>query len=390
MKTIKYLHARIFNRSDLQRAKVMKRTGTAILPLHGGKAPPWLIKRMITLGRAIFDVIIEEYGPLEVLKRLSDPYWFQCLSCVLGYDWHSSGTTTVTMGVLREVFDPEVHSIAVVGGKGKRSRKTPDEIPEVGRIFDFSDDDIGNLIRTSRLVAKVDNVAIQDGFQLYHHSMVICRDGNWAVIQQGMDPDSREARRYHWLSLNVRSFVEEPHTGIITERFKDRVLDMTAKESEECRNISVDLIREGPKKIRNLLRSIKSPFQRSLFGEQVPENVTERILVMPRKIDWKAVEIAYQLQPSNFEELLLVKGIGPGVVRALALISELIWGAPPSWKDPAKFAFAHGGKDRVPYPVNIRWMEHSTRILREALEQAKVGNKEKLMALKRLKEFLNR
>ncbi|MHA1595536.1 MAG: DUF763 domain-containing protein [Candidatus Baldrarchaeia archaeon] len=368
----------------------MKRTGTAILPLHGGKAPPWLIKRMITLGRAIFDVIIEEYGPLEVLKRLSDPYWFQCLSCVLGYDWHSSGTTTVTMGVLREVFDPEVHSIAVVGGKGKRSRKTPDEIPEVGRIFDFSDDDIGNLIRTSRLVAKVDNVAIQDGFQLYHHSMVICRDGNWAVIQQGMDPDSREARRYHWLSLNVRSFVEEPHTGIITERFKDRVLDMTAKESEECRNISVDLIREGPKKIRNLLRSIKSPFQRSLFGEQVPENVTERILVMPRKIDWKAVEIAYQLQPSNFEELLLVKGIGPGVVRALALISELIWGAPPSWKDPAKFAFAHGGKDRVPYPVNIRWMEHSTRILREALEQAKVGNKEKLMALKRLKEFLNR
>ena len=369
----------------------MKRTSIGILPLHPGRAPHWLITRMTKLARAIFDIIIDEYGPLEVLKRLSDTFWFQSLSCVLGYDWHSSGTTTVTMGVLKTVFDPERDGIAVVGGKGVTSRKAPQEIEAVGEIFGFGENKVKKLQRASRLVAKVDNAAVQDGFQLYHHSMVISETGEWAVIQQGMCPLSKEARRYHWVSVGLSSFVNEPHTAIVSNITRNKVLDMTAKKSEECRKVSLDLVKDGPKKLQKLFLIVaKDPKQKTLFDFKQPRNSIKKVpvLIMPRRIDWKAVKKAYELQPRKYEDLLLIRGLGPGAIRALALISEIIWGAPPSWKDPVKFSFAHGGKDGVPYPVNLKRMEKNAQILEEALKMAKIGEKERINALKRLRMIL--
>ena len=370
----------------------MKRTGISILPLHPGRAPHWLITRMTKLARAIFDIIIDEYGPLEVLKRLSDTFWFQSLACVLGYDWHSSGTTTVTMGVLKTVFDPEKDGIAVVGGKGITSRKAPEEIAALGEVFGFGEDKVRELQRASRLVAKVDNAALQDGFQLYHHTMVISESGEWTVIQQGMCPLSKEARRYHWLSLGLNSFVNEPHTAIVSNVIRSKVLDMTAKKSEECRKISLDLVKDSPKKLQKLFLSVvRDPKQKTLFDiGRTRRSLDVPVLVMPRRIDWKAVKKAYELQPRNYEELLLIKGMGPGAIRALALISEIIWGAPPSWRDPVKFSFAHGGKDGVPYPVNLKRMEKNAQILEGALKMAKIGEKERIKALKRLRTILQK
>ena len=367
----------------------MKRSGIAYLPLHGGTAPPWLVKRMTMLADAIVKVIIEEYGVDELLRRLSDSFWFQALGCVLGYDWHSSGVTTVTTGVLKMVLKPEKYGIAVAGGKGLTSRKTPSDLEQIGKKFDFSEDFVEKLKYTSRLIAKVDNTALQDGFNLYHHSFIVSADGKWAVIQQGMDPELRVARRYHWLHENVKSFVNEPHTMIASEIFKRNVLDMTAKESEEGRKTSLDLVREGPKHLVQYVNKLRNPKQTTLIstGEEseiLKRKVSVPVLIMPRSINWNALERAYELNPKTYEELLSVRGIGPAVIRALALVSELIWGAKVSWKDPAKYSFAHGGKDGVPYPVNIKRMEEVATFLSNAIEEAKIGQKDKLRALKRL------
>jgi len=367
------------------------RTGIASLPLHGGRAPRWLVVRMTKLTREIVAIIIDEFGRDEFLRRISDPHWFQAFGCVLGYDWHSSGVTTVVTGVLKSALDPEEYGVAVCGGKGKTSLKTPFEIGEVGEKLGLSTDYIQRLKYASRMSAKVDNAAVQDGYQLYHHAFIVCEDGNWAVIQQGMNVDDRTARRYHWLSEQVENFIVEPHNAIVGDVKREKALDMTAKESEGCRKISIDLAREKPKKILNMLKAIRPTYQKSL-AEWIPNMKVRQyvasMLYMPRNLNWNALKRVYEFQPRNYEELLGIEGVGPATVRGLALISELIYGEKPSWKDPVKYSFAYGGKDGVPYPVDREAMDESVKILEDAVRMARLGDKEKLKALKRLRKYV--
>ena len=363
------------------------KTGTAYLPLHGGSAPPWLFKRMRLLAGEIVEALVYERGSEEFLRRISDPYWFQAFSCALGFDWHSSGTTTVTTGALKMALSPERHGIAVAGGKGRTSGKTPTDIQKLGKAFSFGPEKIAELVRASRLSAKVDNALVQDGYQLYHHAFMFTENGEWAVVQQGMNDSF--ARRYHWLSDRVKSFVEEPHSAICSERQEQTVLDLTAQESEENRKATLDIVRDGPSHLG------LCPAQRSLldFGDARPCPAPE--LFMPRRHELiasldiaeagrKALQMAYELQPSNYEELVALRGLGPKRIRALALISELVYGASPSWKDPAKFGFAHGGKDGTPFPVDRETYDSTIRTLHEAVEGARLEKKEKYEAVKRL------
>ena len=371
----------------------MKRSGFAELPLHGGKAPAWLVKRMIKLANCIVAVILEEYGRDVFLRRLADPYWFQALGCVLGYDWHSSGVTTVLTGVLKSAIEPSEFGLAVCGGKGRASRKAPSEISSAGEALGLSTGKINELRYASRMSAKIDNSALQDGYQLYHHAFFLTEDGRWAVIQQGMDIADRTARRYHWLSENLKDFVVEPHSAIISDHRNPYALDMTAKESEGCRKVSVDIVKEPPKKIARSLGLLRRTRQRML-DEWMPneENMErfrpQRFLSMPVRINWKAVKRAYEFQPRNYEELLSIRGIGPATVRGLALISELIYGEEPSWRDPVKYSFAYGGKDGVPFPVDRKAMDESISILKQAIENARLQDKEKFRSLRRLRKIL--
>ena len=366
----------------------------AKLPLHYGKAPRWLVVRMRKLAKEIVTIIVDEYGTGEFLKRLSDPFWFQALGCVLGYDWHSSGVTTVVTGVLKQAVIPEEHGVAVCGGKGKISRQTPLEIGQIGEKFGFSTNKIESLQYASRMSAKVDNTAIQEGYQLYHHAFFVDESGRWAVIQQGMCPQDRTARRYHWLSENVSNFVVEPHNAIVGDARREIALDMTAKESEGCRKASVDLACEPPRKLMRLVMSIRPAYQKSL-EDWLPETAQTTwtdykidVLSMPANINWKALQEVYEFQPRNYEEFLGFKGVGAATVRGLALIAELIYGEKPSWKDPVKYSFAYGGKDGVPHPVDRQAMDESIQILKRAVEDAKLGDREKLNALNRLRVFV--
>jgi hypothetical protein len=370
---------------------VLQRTGIARLPLHYGKAPRWLVVRMIGLAGEIATIIIDEYGQNEFLRRISDPYWFQALGCVLGYDWHSSGVTTVLTGVLKTVIKPEEHGLVVCGGKGEASMQAPNEIREVGERFGFSTERIDNLRYASRMSAKVDNTAVQAGYQLYHHAFVVAENGKWAVIQQGMSVQDRTARRYHWLSEHVEDFVVEPHDAIVGDVKRNAALDMTAKDSEDCRKISTDLVQEPTKKLMRLLESVRPSYQASL-QKWMPEAKWKEYAVdtlsMPNNLNWKAVEKAYEFQPKNYEQLLGVSGIGPSTIRGLALIAELVYGASPSWKDPVKYSFAYGGKDGVPFPVDRKAMDESIQILENAVKNAKIGDSEKLWSLQRLRQFV--
>lgn len=368
----------------------MKRTGVTELPLHGGRAPPWLVSRMKKLAKPIVTIILDEYGQEELLRRLSDPYWFQALGCALGYDWHSSGLTTVTSAVLKQVIDPQEHGIFVAGGKGKYSLKTPDEIESLTKTFGFSEEQVSELKQASRLSAKVDNAAIQAGAPLYHHTFFTTKDEKWAVIQQGMNTEDRTARRYHWISEHVKNFVEEPHDAIVTEKIAEHVLDMTAKTSEGSRKTSTDLVKDDPAKVKQEFKSLRPPDQRAL-PEWVPGSKEEdrriQFLSLPKRMNWTALKEAYELQPENYENLLGIRGVGPATVRGLALVSEVVHGAPPSWKDPAKFSFAFGGKDGIPYPVNKRRMDKAHQMLKTAIDEAKLNKREKLKAFKRLSDF---
>ena len=372
----------------------MQRTGIARLPLHYGKAPKWLVVRMQKLAKEIVTIIVDEYGTGEFLKRLSDPFWFQALGCVLGYDWHSSGVTTVVTGVLKQAIIPEEHGIAVCGGKGRISRQAPLEIERVSEKFGFSTNETEKLRYASKMSAKVDNTAIQAGYQLYHHAFFLTEKGEWAVIQQGMCPKDRTARRYHWLSEKIQNFVVEPHNAIVGDIKRNIALDMTAKESEGCRKASVDIAKEKPNKIMRLIMSVRPAHQKSL-QEWMPKTVETAwkeypidVLSMPANINWKALQQVYEFQPRNYEELLGFKGIGPATVRGLALIAELIYGEKPCWKDPVKYSFAYGGKDGVPHPVDRKAMDESIRLLKQAIEQAKIGDKEKIHSLERLRQFI--
>jgi len=364
--------------------------GTALLPLHYGRAPPWLVGRMIKLSRKIVTILIDEYGLEVFLQRIADPNWFQALGCVLGYDWHSSGVTTVLTGVLKNAVTPEEHGIAVCGGKGKASTQGPTEIAEAGEKFDLSTDAISRLQYASRMSAKVDNTAIQAGYPLYHHAFFLTEDGKWAVVQQGMNSKDRTARRYHWLSDHVKEFAVEPHDGIVGDVKREIVLNMTAKESQGCRETSVDVANEAPKKITKMLQSFRPAYQKSL-EEWIPDSKAQEyersLLVMPRNVNWETLTRIYEFKPKNYEELLGVKGVGPSTVRGIALIADLIYGQPPSWKDPVRYSFAYGGKDGVPFPVDRRAMDEGVQILKTAVENARIGDKEKLRSLQNLRKY---
>jgi len=366
----------------------MVRTGVANLPLHGGAAPKWLFKRMVKLSEGIIEVIIHEYGQEEFLKRISDPFWFQSLSCVLGFDWHSSGCTTVTCGALKEAISPEEFGFAIAGGKGKTSRKTPEEIKQFGDIFNLSTSAIKELQYSSRMAAKVDNTAIQDGYNLYHHVIIFSEGGKWAIIQQGLSDETSYARRYHWLSENVESFVCEPHNTIVGDVCQEKVLDMTAKQSIPVQKISVDLINDNPQHLKRDWAELTRPEnQRTLDNWLYPQQNRQPLehLDMPRSINWQKIREIYDIQPKNYEEFLSIRGVGPNTVRALSLISDLIYGEKPSWVDPIRYTFAHGGKDSVPRPVDLPTYSNSIEMLEDAIKQAKLGDREKLHALKRLR-----
>lgn len=368
----------------------MPRTGVANLPLHPGKAPRWLFKRMVLLSKGIIEAVSYEYGIDEFLHRVSDPFWFQALSCVLGFDWHSSGTTTVTCGALKEAVRLEDYGFTIAGGKGKASRKTLEEVEKIGGLYNLSTIDIKNLKYCSRMAAKIDNTAIQDGYNLYHHVLIFSENGKWAVIQQGLNDETSYARRYHWLSEHVESFVCEPHNAILGDSFQEKVLDMTARNSESTQKVSVDLVNDDPRHLRRDWAELTRPQnQRTLDNWITSEEKRKPIdyLTMPKSINWAKMKEIYEFQPKNYEQLISMSGVGPNTARALALISDLIYGEKPSWKDPVKYSFAVGGKDGVPFPVDRKAMDESTEIIRTGIKQAKIGDKEKLQAIKRLHNF---
>ena len=371
----------------------MYRTGVANLPLHGGKAPSWLTGRMRRMAKEIASIMIEEQGATKFIARLSDPFWFQAFGCVLAYDWHSSGVTTVVTGILKGALSPEEHGVVVCGGKGKTSRKTPSDIAVAGEKFGFSKETIDQLTYTSRLTAKVDNSAIQAGYQLYHHAFLLTKDEKWAVIQQGMSGEDQSARRYHWLGENTRSFVEDPHSGIACDVKREHALNMVAHKSEAARKASVDLSKEPTRKLMNLIQSAAKPLNQTSLQQWLPKTadpslLTQTTLNMPRNINWDTLARLYEFQPSNYEELLSVKGVGPATVRGLALVAELVYGEEPSWEDPVKFSFAYGGKDGVPFPVDRKAMDESIEILCQTVQEAKIGEKEKLQSLERLRQCI--
>jgi hypothetical protein len=348
---------------------------------------------MASLGRGIMNVMIDEYGSQEVLCRIADPYWFQALSCVLGYDWHSSGTTTVTCAALKAALQPTEHGVAVAGGKGSLSRKTPTELHDLGAVFHWSERQITTLTTASRMSAKVDTTAIQAGYPLYHHAFFVDHDANWVVIQQGINTEDRTARRYHWLSSHVDSFIHEPHDAIVGYPVQRAVLDMTAHQSERSQQIAIDLVNDNPQHLRHSISALQLQDQATLHRwidwHDIPSPPRIQTFAMPKRINWTALRHAYEVHPQNYEDFLGLPGIGPATVRGLALVAELIYGEAPSWRDPVKYSFAYGGKDGVPFPVDRRAMDASIQFLHEALEQVKGYDRSKLSAFKRL-QSLNR
>lgn len=353
------------------------KTGIAHLPLHYGKAPPWLFQRMKSLAREISLFVIDVYGTGEMLFRLSDPFWFQAFGCVLGFDWHSSGVTTTVCGALKEGLKGMERELGfyIAGGKGRVSRKTPLEIQEIcsQRAIDGTP-----LIYASRMSAKVDSAAVQDGYQIYQHTFFFTQAGQWAVVQQGMNEENRYARRYHWFSQGIGDFVCEPHWAVCCDQRKEG-LNLVAHESEGARQAIAELCHEKPE---FLIKEGKKTVELFLPREHpipIEENRLERFEKIFTQI--------YDSSPNNFEELLGIKGVGPKSLRALSLISELIHGIKPSFKDPTRFSFTHGGKDGHPYPVDRKVYDKTIEVLRGAIEKARVGDREKLEAIRRLRHF---
>lgn len=383
---------------------MIKHTGHADLPLHGGTVPKWLADRMMQMGSLIIESIITNFGKKEVLVRLSDPLWFQSLGAVMGMDWHSSGITTSVMYALKRGINKRAKDfgLCVCGGRGKYSRRTPDELMFLANATGL---DGTKLINSSKLVAKVDSTAVQDGFQLYMHNFVLSNEGDWTVIQQGMNIESKTARRYHWSSENLKSFIEEPHTGITGEN-QGLILNLTAKDANETRSHILDFSKENPdkmiKEIQNVFKheeninkinSIKN--DNILIAQNKTIASETRSIVMPHHHEVRAKDVnlkrlgavlatAYESQPQNFEGLLLTPGLGPRTIQSLTLVSEVIYGTPSRFTDPARFSFAHGGKDGHPFPVPLKIYDDSIRILHESIEHSKLGYKDKSECIKRL------
>lgn len=365
------------------------RTGIATLPLDYGRCPYWLFERMKKLSRGIVTAIIEEFGPEEFLRRVSDPVWFQSLGCVIGFDYNSSGLATTTMGALKEGLRGLESNLGlfICGGKGKTSRKTPQQIQEWGEFLSWPTEKIDKLIYVSKISAKVDNNALQDGFQIYHHNLIFTKSGQWTVLQQGMNEQTSRARRYHWLSSNIKDFVEEPHSGIISDQ-RVKPLNLTAKESNENRKISLSQVQEEPKMVLKNLNLIQTKRSKNLILMELYDKEFYWHPVVEEKFDLKRLEktifAAAEQNPQNFEELLALKGVGPKTIRALSLVSEIIYGAKPSYEDPARYTFAHGGKDGTPVPVDQRVYDATLAIMEKGIKKSKISNQEKLEAQRRL------
>jgi hypothetical protein len=352
----------------------MKRSGSADLPLHYGYVPLWLAERMAKLGLAIVESIITEYGNDEILRRLSDPFWFQSLGAVMGMDWHSSGITTSVMGALKRAINPHSKELGIYicGGKGKASKQTPSELLHVGERTGLNGD---YLVRCSKLSAKVDNTAIQDGFQLYMHSFIVNNKGNWAVVQQGMSNHSSTARRYHWHSPAVTSFVEEPHTFIYGQN-NGNILNMVDKQAAPSRSGVMEIASEHPDRMLAEIKKLVMPSHHDVRANNVDLKRLGSVL-------W----LAHEKKPADFADLLLLQGLGPRTLQSLALVSEVIYGTPSRFTDPARFSFAHGGKDGHPFPVPIKVYDDTIATLQRAVSKAKIGLSDKQEAIKCLSKI---
>src|SRR5688500_7370599 len=355
----------------------MKRSGSADLTLHYGAVPVWLAERMAKLGLAITESILTEYGRPEMLRRLSDPFWFQSLGAVMGMDWHSSGITTSVLGALKRAINPHSKDLGIFicGGKGKFSKEAPAELLS---IADSTGLDGNHLVRCSKLSAKVDNTAVQDGFQLYTHNFILSDDGSWTVIQQGMRSGDKTARRYHWHSDNIKSFVEEPHTAVCGKNV-GAILNLTATEALPTRNGVMTIAHEKPELMMHEIQQLLMPMHHDVRSENVDLKRLGSVL-------W----LAHEQHPENFEELLLLKGVGPRTLQSLTLVSEVIHGTPSRFKDPARFAFAHGGKDGHPFPVPIKVYDETISTLQNAVHKAKIGESDKQQAIKSLHDLAKR
>lgn len=348
------------------------------------------------LADEMIRVMVLDRGVENFLEHVADPYWFQAFGCVLGFDWHSSGLTTVVSGVLKDVLSFERHGVILAGGKGAASRRSPMEIEEGATKAGLSTEKISQLKRASRMCAKVDTAAIQAGYPIYHHAFLLSESGNWTVFQQGIRTEDRSARRYHWLSEHVRSFVEEPHEAVVGTDSGLNVLNMTARESAENRKVCVDLVRDRPQNLISSVRALSGSEQTldqwtmtddSTLVSQFVVGHQFQAFSMPSRLNWQVFFDLYDVQPRNYEELLAFGGVGPATVRALALVSQLIYGAPASWKDPVKYSFAHGGKDGVPFPVNRAAMDGTITYLREMLQASEVERRMKQHALKKIEKI---
>jgi uncharacterized protein len=353
----------------------MKRSGYADLPLHGGRVPPWLAERMEKLGTAIVESIVYHYGVPEFLARFSNPFWFQALGCVMGMDWHSSGITTSVLSALKRGLNPRAPELGIYicGGRGKQSRNTPSELRTVAERRDLNAD---ALVRTSRLTAKIDNNAIGDGFQIYLHNFILSASGDWAVVQQGMNEATGFARRYHWHSASVRDFSCEPHTGIVGEN-AGKILNLVDRRANAAQEALIEIAAEHPEKVIREVRKLVLPKHHDVRRENVDLKRLGAVLA-----------VSYERQLRDFASLLLVENLGPRTLQALALIAEVVHGAPTRFSDPARFSFALGGKDRHPFPVPLKTYDESLSVLRCALDAAKIGDVEKIDGFKRLDGFV--
>ena len=352
----------------------MKRSGVADLPLHGGRVPAWLAARMSTLGTAIAESVLLHYGRPALLSRLSDPFWFQALGSVMGMDWHSSGITTSVMGALKRGLNPRAHELGVYicGGRGKQSRETPGELRAIAERINLDGD---ALVRTSRLTARVDNNAVADGFQIYLHSFVLTRDGDWAVVQQGMNEASRLARRYHWHSAAVRDFTFEPHSAIVGEH-AGTIMNLVDREARPAQDALLAITREDPSRTLADVRSLVMPAHHDVRAKDVNEKRLGAVLALAHERDLR-----------DFASFLLLEQLGPRTLQSLALVAEVVHGTPTRFDDPARFAFAHGGKDGHPFPVPLTVYDESIAVLRRALDSARLGDTDKLGGVKRLDAF---
>jgi len=369
--------------------------GIATFTLDYGKCPKWLFERMTRLGREIIEIIVEEYGPDEFIKRISDPVWFQSLGTVLAFDWNASGLTTILTAALKQAVRGNERNLGIFicGGKGKTSRKTPEEIERWGAVLSLPSPDINNLVYNSKMTAKVDSALVQDSYQIYHHSFFFSKNGAWTVVQQGMNINNQTARRYHWYSKKITDLVCEPHSGIASQK-KATVLNLTAEESGKTREISTELVQGnylGLMKDIKILRKHSSDLSR-MFALKFKQKKFTFLHLENKEFFWHPVLLedfsksryldkvlfqACEQKPESYEKLLSLKGVGPKTIRALSLVSELIYGAKPSYEDPARYSFAHGGKDGTPYPVDRQTYDSTIDFFYKVVQKMKISVSEK-------------